>query len=173
MVCLSEWDFCLSFSSFSSCLSSLFQTCLNFLISAYGRRRVVSWGPSPPRGPRRSAVPLFTWVCFIWVEFQRVDHLGLQPLDLGARGHTESEQVEPGRWWGAARPLACIYRALSACPELHGGPSSHLGVASAGDTFHLAEPCFLACTMGIRSVPAQGFLATGWDPALFHFSRLP
>lgn len=63
MVCLSEGDFCLSLSSFSSCLSSSFWTCLNFLISAYGRRRVLSCGPSPPRGPRRSAV--LTWVCFI------------------------------------------------------------------------------------------------------------
>lgn len=31
---LSEGDFCLNFSSFSSCLISFFWTCLNFLISA-------------------------------------------------------------------------------------------------------------------------------------------
>lgn len=34
IICRSEGDFCLSFSSFSSCFISFFWTCLNFLISA-------------------------------------------------------------------------------------------------------------------------------------------
>lgn len=34
IICLSKGDFCLIFSSFSSCLISLFRTRLNFLISA-------------------------------------------------------------------------------------------------------------------------------------------
>lgn len=34
IICLSEGDFCLSFSNFSSCLISLFRIYLHFLISA-------------------------------------------------------------------------------------------------------------------------------------------
>lgn len=64
IVCLSEGDFCLSFSSFSSCLISFFWTRLNFLISAYKREEGCFLDVRGPR-PARQGPPL-TRVCLMW-----------------------------------------------------------------------------------------------------------
>lgn len=113
------------------------------------------------------------------IELQGVDDLGLQPLYLGAHKHTHSQN----RWSQRdAERLCCPWPAVIVL-QLHtqdctlGHPSA-LGLRAPtwaqgsasqehSHTFTLDEPHFLACRMGIRSVPVQGFLATGWDPVHF------
>lgn len=86
IICRSEGDFCLSFSSFSSCLISLFWTRLHFLISAYTEKE--SHFPGMPRGPgptpaRLEAHPAHPGLLYLGaVELQGAEDLGLQPLNL-------------------------------------------------------------------------------------------
>lgn len=96
IICRSEGDFCLSFSSFSSCLISLFWTRLHFLISAYTEneretfpRDVKGARPHPAHPEVHPAHPGLLYLST--VELQRVDDLGLQPLNLQDTGGSMGE----------------------------------------------------------------------------------
>lgn len=67
IICRSEGDFCLSFSSFSSCLISLFWTRLHFLISAYTENERHFLGMPGGPGPTLHTLRCIqlTRVCFI------------------------------------------------------------------------------------------------------------
>lgn len=86
IICRSDGDFCLSFSSFSSCLISLFWTRLHFLISAYIEKR--GSFPRDPKGPvltpeHLEVHPAHPGLLYLGtIELQRADDLGLQPLNL-------------------------------------------------------------------------------------------
>lgn len=86
IICRSEGDFCLNFSSFSSCLISLFWTRLHFLISACTEKEGYFLGiprgpgPTPAHLEVRPAHPGLLYLGTI--ELQGTDDLGLQPLDL-------------------------------------------------------------------------------------------
>lgn len=188
IICLSEGDVCLNFSSFSSCLISLFRACLHFLISAYRKKEGCFLGlqhnqPQTLPAPQCGALTHPRLLYLRPVELQGVDHLHLQPLDLGEHRHAENQcgRSQGDAWRPRSRQRRPRTRSCKVEPVggqgSTGRPPSPLGLGAPawaqgsasqglGQSLHLAEPRFLACKMGIMTVPTQGWEQEG-DPLLF------